>query len=673
MSYADIVDYITIVKRVKLFLDFPGSDIGFSWPPAKNWHARFSTPAEEPVRAARLIILIAITCLVAYAIYRQIPQRTHARASLHPAPTPIAVRPQATHRDLAQQFLESSLSQIAVLLTKSDENGESVVRSLQAMGIPFFVTRDLPLALRHKLLLLYPEVVGTTFDPAQAKALTDFVSHGGVVFAQDVVWGGFKPLFGFDDVLPLRTRHKIIFDTKNPDSADPVFRYLNRPAEKEVPLGSPALHEVIWTNGYKTAAGAQPLGKFEDGSAAVVRHDFGRGHAYLIGVALNDVVRRNQQNRDYEAQRIYVNGFEPGTDVWLLLLRAWYETYSDTGIRLGTIPQGKRSVLMLSHDVDWEYSFKPMLAFAGFEKSAGTSSTFFVQTKYLDDATSHAFFFGPSLDVLRQLASGSDLESHTVIHSRLFNKVPLGTGQEQYPTYQARATPDNPAQDATALGEVCVSKSLLDGELPRHHTVFFRAGHLRVPPYLPEALVRCGYEFDSSFTAGDVLTNFPYELDFDLGMTEPSTILEFPVTFEDEQLPPLLERIPAMLDTIEANAENGAPSVLLIHSNNAQEKLEAERGLLSQLPKDILVESMIDYARFWKARSQLRWFSQPVAGGEQIEIDSDLPIAGLTLVSLRTIKNASGIAGIRWTDHAVILPDLAEKSRVVVHLNYLPN
>jgi hypothetical protein len=204
-----------------------------------------------------------------------------------------------------------------------------------------------------------------------------------------------------------------------------------------------------------------------------------------------------------------------------------------------------------------------MLAFAAFEKNAGTSSTFFVQTKYLDDVNSHAFFFGQSLDILRRLAAGnSDIESHTVIHSKLFNKVPLGTGEEQYPSYQARATRDNAAQDATALGEVCVSKSLLDGEIPAHQTIFFRAGHLRVPPYLPEALVRCGYEFDSSFTAGDVLTNFPYQLDFDLGMTEPTPIFEFPVTFEDEQLPPLVDRIPAMLDVIEANAENGAPSVI---------------------------------------------------------------------------------------------------------------
>jgi hypothetical protein len=632
---------------------------------------KLNSPVRELVRTLRWIALLAIAGLIAYAIYR----RAHP-SPLHPLSLYVANRPQPTQSDPTQLFPDRAPSQVAILLTKPDQGAESAVRCLQEMGIPFFVTRDLQAALRHKLLVLYPEVDATSFDAAQALAIADFVTHGGVVFAPNVFWGGFKPLFGFDDVTPLRTRHKIVFDAAaldmtNAVTADPVLRYLNRPEEKEVPVGSPAIAEVIWTNGYKAAAGTRILARFDDGSSAVLRHDVGRGHVYLIGVALNDVVLRNQQNRDYEAQRIYVNAFEPGTDVWLLLLRAWYETYSDSGIRLGTIPQGKRSALLLSHDVDWEYSFKPMLAFADLEKSAGTSSTFFVQTKYLDDVNSHAFFFGQSLDILRELMSGkSDIESHTVIHSKLFNKVPLGTGDEQYPTYRARATRDNPAQDATALGEVCVSKSLLDGELQGHHTIFFRAGHLRVPPYLPEALVRCGYEFDSSFTAGDVLSNFPYQLDFDLGMTEPTTIFEFPVTFEDEQLPPIGQRISSMLDVIEANAENGAPSVILIHSNNSQDKLEAERSLLARLPKDILVESMVDYARFWKARSQVRWFSRPVSGGEQIEIDSELPVAGLTLVSPRTIQSASGMPGIRWTDHEVILPDLAGKSQTLVRIRY---
>ena len=628
--------------------------------------------AKEFVKTSRLILILlfATMCVGGEAIYRHMRRADSASAPLHPAPLHITNRPAFVSVDLVPVFPERAPSQVAVLLTMPDDNGESPARCLQAMGIPFLVTRNLATALRHRLVLIYPEVDATTFDTGQANTITDFVSRGGVIFAQDVFWGGFKPLFGFDDVVPLRTRHKISFQTTDP-APDPLLRYLNRPAEKEVPLGSAAIPEVIWSNGYKASAGTRELARFEDGSAAVLRHDLGRGHTYLIGVALNDVVLRNQQNRDYEAQRTYVNGFEPGTDVWLLLLRSWYETYSESGIRLGTIPQGKRSVLMLSHDVDWEYSFKPMLAFAEFEKSVATSSTFFVQTKYLDDVNSHAFFFGPSLDILRELRSGrSDIGSHTVIHSKLFNKVPLGTGDERYPSYRARATPDNAAQDATAMGEVCVSKSLIDGELPGHETIFFRAGHLRVPPFLPEVLMRCGYDFDSSFTAGDVLTNFPYMLDFDLGLTEPSNIFEFPVTFEDEQLPPLAERVPSMLEVIEANAENGAPSVLLIHSNNSDAKLAAERDLLARLPKDVLVENMTEYARFWKARSRVRWFSQPVPGGERIEIKSELPLAGLTLVSVRKIQNASGVPGVRWTDHEVILPDLVTNSQVLIRLTY---
>jgi hypothetical protein len=82
---------------------------------------------------------------------------------------------------------------------------------------------------------------------------------------------------------------------------------------------------------------------------------------------------------------------------------------------------------------------------------------------------------------------------------------------------------------------------------------------------------------------------------------------------------------------------------------------------------------MLDYARFWKARSQVRWVSRPAVGGENIEIQSELPIAGLTLFSLRRIQHASGVPGIRWSDHEVILPDLNGNSHILVHVDYLPN
>src|SRR5271170_6896286 len=104
---------------------------------------------------------------------------------LHPAPPHITNRPQLSLRDPAELFPESAPSQIAILLTKASQDAESPVRCLKAMGIPFFATRDLRTALRHKLVLLYPEVDATTFDAAQAQAIADFVAHGGVVFAQN--------------------------------------------------------------------------------------------------------------------------------------------------------------------------------------------------------------------------------------------------------------------------------------------------------------------------------------------------------------------------------------------------------------------------------------------------------------------------------------------------------
>ena len=108
---------------------------------------------------------------------------------------------------------------------------------------------------------------------------------------------------------------------------------------------------------------------FDDGSAALLTNSVGKGRVYLLGLSLLDVVLRSQNNRDYEAQRHYVNAFEPGADVWLLILRAWYENYGKDWVRLATIPGGQRSALLLSHDVDWENSFAPGLDFARIEKA----------------------------------------------------------------------------------------------------------------------------------------------------------------------------------------------------------------------------------------------------------------------------------------------------------------
>jgi hypothetical protein len=577
------------------------------------------------------------------------------------------------HSDPFQQFPESFPLQVAVFWTNpgpDPENPLPLVHSLREMGIPFFITRDLPEALRHRLVILYPSVDSRTFTQPQADQLATFVRQGGFIFAQNVFWGGLQNLFGFHSFAPSRNRHRLVFSV----TKDPVTKYLNRPEERETQLGSERFPEIIWSNGYVPDPGAEVLAHFDDGSAALLTNSVGKGRVYLLGLSFLDVVLRNQNNHDYEAQRHYVNAFEPGADVWLLVLRAWYEAYGKDWVRLATIPGGQRSALLLSHDVDWENSFAPGLDFARIEKANQASSTFFIQTKYVDDANSKAFFFAPNVEILRQLkAGGSTVGSHSIIHSRGFNKFELGSGHETYSSYQPRGLGFDTASGATVFGEVRVSKELLDGEIPGQDTTFFRAGHLRVPISLPEALERSGYQFDSSFTADDVLSNFPFAIPRGFGFEEDSEIYEFPVTIEDEESPGFAKRVPQALGVILANAENGAVSVVLIHSNESILKAAAEQELLRQLPPDIVKTDMLTFAKFWRARDRLQWSLTETSVPTEVllQVKSAESVAGLTFEFQRPIATVTGGATMSPDKRHLVLPEVAPGYSVSIHINYL--
>jgi hypothetical protein len=219
---------------------------------------------------------------------------------------------------------------------------------------------------------------------------------------------------------------------------------------------------------------------------------------------------------------------------------------------------------------------------------------------------------------------------------------------------------------------VRVSKELLNGELPGQDTILFRAGHLRVPYSLPEALARCGYDFDSSFTAGDVTTNFPYALPLGLGFDQDSGLYEFPVTFEDEESPPLEQRIEQALGVIRANAENGAINVILIHTNETRTKLPAEQQLLEALPQGVIAEDMLSFARFWRARDRLRWsISGPPEGEITLSITPDEPVEGLTFEFQKAIAGVSG-AVLLEDRHRVVLPSLSAGRPYVTKIRYAP-
>jgi hypothetical protein len=606
-----------------------------------------------------------IACWAAASLYGCAQEKL---PDLHAAAVPVhALLHQ--RQDPTVAFPESFPLQIAVYWSKPDDDILGLLHALREMGIPFFVTRDLDRALQHPLVIIYPSVDAHTFTESQIRELTQHVEGGRSLFAINVFAGALQDLFGFRGFEPSRRRYRVDFAP----GSDPVLRYLNRPEELEVRLGDPKYGDIFWTSGYTPVSTANVLARFEDGTAALLQNRVGKGSAYLCGVSFLDVVLRNQINRDFDAERHYVNAFEPGGDVWLLLLRAWYESTAPGAIRLGTIPDGQSSVLLLSHDVDWENSFAPALDFARMEKERHASSTFFIQTKYVSDYNSRAFFFGADLENLRELsAQGFSIGSHSIIHSRGFNHFKLGSGKETFATYRPHATGFETASGATVFGEVLVSKQLLDGELSGHQTTFFRAGHLRVPTSLPEALQRTGYQFDSSFTADDVLSNFPYALPLDLGFAEDSGLYEFPVTFEDEALPPLAQRVDAALDVIRANAENGAINVILIHSNESKTKLPAEEMILDELPSGVTATDMLTFAQFWRARDRFRWTVDAPANSDDpiLKFKADEPVSGLTFEFQHPISRVDGNATLLPDHHRIVLPSLKPQDQNSLRIHY---
>ncbi|MGC1105290.1 MAG: hypothetical protein WA876_02015 [Candidatus Acidiferrales bacterium] len=608
-------------------------------------------------------------------------------AGLQTADVPVAPLVHSNTNPM-QVFPEAFPMQVAVYFTVPKQGILGLIHSLREMGIPFFVTTDLDRALRHPLLIIYPTADGSTFTAAQVRALTQYVSSGGSIFAVDIFAGGLRDLFGFRAYTPSQRRYFVNFVP----NSDPAVRYINRPEELQTRLGDPHAGNIYWTNAYTSDGTSQVLARFDDGSPAVLRKTTGKGVAYLSGVSFWDAVLRSQVARHYEAERHYVNAFEPGADVWMLLLRAWYESREPGAIRLSGIPDGQNSVLLLSHDVDWENSFDPMLAYARMEMQHHTHSTFMIQTNYVTDYSSRAFFYGKNIADLKQLyAWGFSIGAHSVIHSEGFNHFSLGTGNETFSNYRPSNTGKDTAIDADVFGEVRVCKELIDGQLPGHHTILFRSPGLRIPRGLPEALQRCGYQFDSSFTADDVLSNFPYALPLGLGFEEDSGIDEFPIAIEDTEpppAPPLPQRVPQALEVIRANAENEAINVVLIHSNEAGAKLRAEQQILEQLPPGVTATDLLSYAEFWRARNRLRWSvtsaknSPAIILAVQADAQADAPVSGITFEFQRTIASvaadpaARGVAPIAATllpdRHRIVLPVLNAGATLRFRILYSP-
>ena len=504
---------------------------------------------------------------------------------------------------LAGTHTEDLAYRVAVVAPDRPRDLETLAteRCLQAMGIPFDRVAPRALSPQHPLAIVPGPLANTTWSAPDREAIYGYVSGGGLLIATQVEGSDWFPLFGVARAEARRDRFRLRFD----GALDPRWlRYLEHPREREISLGDPKLFaETIWSVAY-ALRGGRALAHFGGGENAAAINDYDGGQAVALGVSLTQLLLASQVGQSFEAGRQWVNSFEPSGDAILLLLRGIYESAARPAIRWHTVPAGLETAIVLSHDVDARESFENSVAFARLEASFGVRSTFFINTKTFSNDADIGYYDGsriPFLVTVRKM--GFEVGSHSVSHSHDFARFTFGE-------YAVTARSYRPAEAPTVMGEVKVSKELLDRDLPAQETLSFRAGELAFPARLIEALARSGYRYDSTSSANNIITNFPFFAmsNRDLRAAGTSTVVEVPVTVDDSRGFLTAQRLDEVTriwtEIIEANRANAAMTCILIHPTDTTYKLEVERRILARYRgQPVWVGTVAALGEFWNRRA----------------------------------------------------------------------
>jgi peptidoglycan/xylan/chitin deacetylase (PgdA/CDA1 family) len=577
----------------------------------------------------RLLPLLPVLLLaIAVAGFFLLPRDSYtALKGLKGPAEPSVPAPQAP-ATAWQAHREGEPSRLAVLLTDPNSAWTGIQHALETMGIPYVITDDAAQAVQHRVVLVYPMISGKLLDREKQEALRQHVKNGGCVLATQVLGTDMKDLFGYGDVQEARAHYEVKLSAEHD-----LTRWMRDERERTVRLGNPDRPQSWIGTQYYTEP-EQVLAAFQDGKAAwIAKEHPGGGVAMALGFDLGFFILKCQNDRDDEASRSYVNAYEPSVDVWLRLIQHIYRKHEPLAVTVGTVPDGKSLSAVISFDIDYVKSMTNMIAYRDLLVKHEVPATFFIQAKYYRDFNDSGFFNDETVDLLRSLKqSGMEIASHSVAHTDVFASLPQGTGTEMYPDYQPRVKAKGDTRNASILGEMRVSKYLLES-ITGAHVQSFRPGYLACPSSLAQSLEASGYRYSSSVTAGNVMTYLPYRMNYNRDYTASTVVFEFPVAVEDEHLPLMDERVQGAMDLANQLAQYGGTLVVLSHPDVISHKYRFVDLILPRLKPMAWIGTFGQLGDWWSARCQMKI---DVTRGEekQIHLSINAPVA-ITGVSLQ--------------------------------------
>ena len=499
------------------------------------------------------------------------------------------------------------LNKYSIALYTIQDDSSMLERIFKTAGLSYRVCTKLEEIKGASILFLDLSMNSpTTLSVKERALLYDFVAKGGIIVGNDVLAtrnGALKQLFGYKGYTPSKTHKQL--SLKN----SPYFLFLDQKNERNFRLSGTT--RAPYTNTIEVGT-AKVIGTYEDGNAAITINHFKKGEAILLGISLFDLRYRNLFGKDYNANKQYANGYEPLSDMITFLMQGVYAKKLGPSLTLNSAKGPNHATVVITHDVDYEYSMKNIKAFVNLEEQQSTKATFTIQTKYIKDYKDNPFFHNKTLPyILDAQERGFEIASHTVLHTENFFTLPKGDCTESYPQYKPFSQSElTDRGQPTLCGELKVSKELLLGSGIKE-VVSFRSGHLYYNPHLPEVMEALGYRFSSCFSAEDILSYFPYRYVYDYRtLSHESKIWELPLTYEDEAFPPLYFRVNDALDLFNNLYRHGGVFTLLIHPDLTHTRLKNldinfQESFISQLPDDVWIDTMKAVGSYWDERDRI--------------------------------------------------------------------
>ncbi|CAG5086484.1 T9SS type A sorting domain-containing protein [Parvicella tangerina] len=517
-----------------------------------------------------------------------------------------------------------------VILDMTTRNAETnwsrylaVEQMLDLIGVPFDSTSQLTTAFDYPIIITGSRIKQDAFSSTEKTALESYVQNGGVLITSNLRDTTFGVICGIDSIISNNEVYTVTWDTMmNPH----LFDQVDDSMEVVVSLGRESSGSTFYSRTYTISSG-ESLGSFENGKSALVHNALGSGHVYTFGPDFRDVIFRPRINQDINAHRVYSNGFEPSSDVFAFIVRNILGQHIPNQVYKYEAPRNYSSVVCLTHDIDSRTAVDTMQAFVDAETSRGISAQYNVTVRYLSDAWMTNFYVGGHQELAYVRDQGHVLASHSVGHfpdfgdESVFYFGELGNTPANYqPVYFLGMT-----IGGSILGETEVSKNLLEDDFGVSIRSW-RSGHLAYPDSLPLALDTLGYEFSSTYSSNDILTNFPYYAIRNSSFSGvPSNVLEIPMTISDVfSSDPITEnnymdKVAIWSDVNRRYDRNNAAIILLIHPNRGW-KLIAQEAFLDSLEATQAVVPFEEYGEFWKQRNDLEFITEVVNGGLGLEV-----------------------------------------------------